>query len=306
MPVVVDAAEVSEEELSTRLLSKSSLHRLPATRVRVDGLAAFAARDASLTFLEHALRTFLQGGTDTRTPKALARLRALPDRAQLLLRPAIYFCSEGVVQEVAGGGRCVLHSPTCLRGEERGEPSNPPSCCRRAFASLFYRPGVPPSSPSYVAFEPTEAGAATDRDAYYYGEPLLSFVMRTPGEDDLELCFVRWLREDGVLAFWPGEELEGGGEEEGRGEEEEARRCCSLPRYAYATRPRHFDASAGAGPTPWYAVIHIQAAKYRAPMLLLPTNAEAAAQGARVPVHPPSDSKLVLCRDLIGAWGRRQ
>jgi len=282
VPVVVDAAEVSEEELSTRLLSKSSLHRLPATRVRVDGLAAFSARDASLTFLEHALRTFLQGGTDTRTPKALARLRALPDRAQLLLRPAIYFCSEGVVQEVAGGGR-------------------------RAFASLFHRPGVPPSSPSYVAFEPTEAGAATDRDAYYYGELLLSFVMRTPGEDDLELCFVRWLREDGVLAFSPGEvELEGGGEEEGRGEEEEARRCCSLPRYAYATRPRHFDASAGAGPTPWYAVIHIQAAKYRAPMLLLPTNAEAAAQGARVPVHPPSDSKFVLCRDLIGAWGRRQ
>ena len=41
--------------------------------------------------------------------KALARLRALPGRAQLLLRPAIYFCSEGVVQEVAGGGRCVLH-----------------------------------------------------------------------------------------------------------------------------------------------------------------------------------------------------
>ena len=57
---------------------------------------------------------------------------------------------------------------------------------------------------------------------------------------------------------------------------------------------------------PLHAVIHIQAAKYRAPMLLLPTNAEAAAQGARVPVHPPSDSKFVLCPDLIGAWGRRQ
>ena len=60
--------------------------------------------------------------------------------------------------------RAPLIPPPCA---ERSVSPRTPSCCRRAFASLFYRPGVPLSSPSYVAFEPTEAGAATDRDAYY-------------------------------------------------------------------------------------------------------------------------------------------